>query len=536
MRKALLLAALLLVGGPSLAQSQFKDAIKGAVQGATLDEIIQWSNAQFRRQATIGRYVRWGGSIVLGAALVAAGLDYFYNYLKRQTGTSLDQWYNWVAVPYAYTGRCIDRGSYRDWYAVMYQWNGSSWVVYGSTYATSDYRACNGSNLASFTQSWLSVHVKGVPEPYRSAQWGQSSSVVACPSGWTCMTLVPNVQNTRPALSDWLTSHPDAANGVKTAVGTYLDSVPIGSPSAPYPGVQFEPVPNPNQWTDNPFTRPDIDTDGDGWPDPVEWKEANRRGVPWPDVINDPNAYPDPNGDPDGDGWPTLKEVELGTDPYDATSKPSTGTNPATRSPDTDGDGWPDDVEISQGTDPRNPASHPVDTDGDGWPDTEETKQGTNPQDPASHPEGQPPAQQNPENPNEPQWPGGPAPVKPGEVALPAPPREERQKLPRVSELQELWQPFEQQVLDRWREELGRLRQQAANKFPFAILTAWNFRVETGSSECAFTVPIAEWQAQVDICNTPFWQAAATFRPILGMMVWVGAVFLLIRRALDIQG
>ncbi len=492
MRKALLLAALLLVGGPSLAQSQFKDAIKGAVQGATLDEIIQWSNAQFRRQATIGRYVRWGGSIVLGSALIAAGLDYFYNYLKRETGTSLDDWYNWSPVGdwvyYVADGSC-------DYYFGRY-----SWIL--------GYRGANRE------WDWLSPDSCASPNP-ASAQaeaigrWGSREGYkwygpfTRSSDGRRVWYYAPSSQ--RPTLAEWVQSRPDAAQGVRQAVDRYLQDLQPSSPARPYPGVQLDPIPNPNQWTDNPFTRPDIDTDGDGWPDSVEWKEANRRGVPWPDVINDPNVYPDPNGDPDGDSWPTLKEVELGTDPYDATSKPSTGTNPATGSPDTDGDGWPDDVEISQGTDPR---------------------------DPASHPEGQPPAQQNPE----PQWPGGPAPVKPGEVALPAPPREERQELPRVSELQELWQPFEQQVLDRWREELGRLRQQAANKFPFAILTAWNFRVETGSSECAFTVPIAEWQAQVDICNTPFWQAAATFRPILGMMVWVGAVFLLIRRALDIQG
>jgi hypothetical protein len=91
----LLVLSLLGAGGPALAQSHFKDAVKSAVAGSTLDEVIAWSDAQFARAATIGRYVRWGGTILLGSALIAAGLDYFYNYLRRETGTSLDQWVNW---------------------------------------------------------------------------------------------------------------------------------------------------------------------------------------------------------------------------------------------------------------------------------------------------------------------------------------------------------------------------------------------------------------------------------------------------------
>ena len=67
----LLVLALVGAGGPVLAQSHFKDAVKGAVQGSTLDEVIAWSNARFARQAAIGRYVRWGGTILLGSALIA---------------------------------------------------------------------------------------------------------------------------------------------------------------------------------------------------------------------------------------------------------------------------------------------------------------------------------------------------------------------------------------------------------------------------------------------------------------------------------
>lgn len=502
-RLALLILLVLLSlgwGGPAFAQEHFKGAIRSTVQGMTLDEIIQWSNAQFRRQATIGRYVRWGGAIVLGSALVYTALDYFYNVLKAQTGTSLDSWYFWSS-PYVEVGRCIDRGSYRSFVAVAYV-NGQQ-VNY---YSRDTYGECDVPSLQSFTEYWYSWHLvrnyselQGVPTRYVSPPSG------TCPSGWTCIAVVPQLG--RPSLPDWLQSHPDAANGVKQAVTRYVDSNPIGSPSSPYPGVQLEPVPNPNQWTDNPFTRPDIDTDGDGWPDPVEWREANRRGVPWPDLINNPQAYPDPNGDPDGDGYTNLEEVQQGTDPYDPASHPVR----------------------------RSPTSPWVDTDGDGYSDEEEIRKGTNPNDPASYPD-TPPEQQPEENPDEPQWPGGPPPGRIDPVQLPEVEQVEREKLPEWDKLNPLAEAWRQQVVDRVSQKLAELQNILKDRFPFGIIAGIRQRVSFADAQCAIQLSLPPVGAlAVDICNTPVWQLATSFRPVLVGLVWVAFGFAVIRRALDVQ-
>jgi hypothetical protein len=247
----LLVIALVGAGGPALAQSHFKDAVKSAVQGSTLDEVIAWSNARFARQAAIGRYVRWGGTILLGSALIAAGLDYFYNYLRRQTGTSLDQWVNWsggVPEP-VWTGRSSPAnaaditnalrekcGPDFAFYPVVWVFTSGSdgygyriYVVNSRGHSVAELADVPPSPSRSQAQAYAMATAEAWP---RFRQWVSGR----CPQAF----------EERPPLSEWIQRHPDAAQGVRQVVITYVDATPIGSPRSPYPGVELQPVPNPN--------------------------------------------------------------------------------------------------------------------------------------------------------------------------------------------------------------------------------------------------------------------------------------------------
>lgn len=524
--------------GPWTAWEGYTAAIRGAVQGSTLDEVIQWSDRQFARRAAVGRYVRWGGTIMLGSALIYAGLDYFYNYLRRETGTSLDVWVRWPTVP----DPDFDRGNPANANEIMEALRekcGEHMQVYP--------RILVWGGASGFKYSWGGeiVNHQGTSVATGPSQYGYDTAAEAYNAAKAPITRwfrqwvaerCPQAYMSKPPLSEWIASSPDAAGGVRQVVDRYLQDHPIGSPSAPYPGVQLVPVPNPNQWTDNPFTRPDIDTDGDGWPDSIEWYEANRRGVPWPDVINDPRVYPDPNADPDWDGYTNQEELIAGTNPYDPASRPAPRSNPGTRT-DTDGDGWPDEEEIRRGTDPRNPQSKPegtpplprTDTDGDGWPDEEEIRQGTDPYNPESKPEGEPPQREEGED----AWPGGPPPVRPDPVELPQTELTKPQGLPELKP--EPWQNFIESTRERLETRLRQLRDTALTKVPFAFVNLVGWRTNLGNSPCAFPFAIGPYQAQVDICGTPVWRAATAFRPILAGLLFVGFGFALVRRSLDVQ-
>jgi len=500
----LLVIALVGAGGPALAQSHFKDAVKGAVQGSTLNEVIAWSDARFARQAAIGRYVRWGGTIFLGAALIAAGLDYFYRQLGRQTGTSLDRWMDWPGVPEpVWTGGVAPANAVQIADAIGAQC-GQHFRVYPSVevhgnpaYAYSMYAVNHqGTRVANLGYRSLSQTIP------RSEAYARATAEVWPLFRQWVLSVCPQAFQERPPLSEWIRRNPDAANGVRQAVTTYIEATPIGSPQAPYPGVQLQPVPNPNQWTDNPFTRPDIDTDGDGWPDSIEWYEANRRGVPWPEVINNPQVHPDPYGDADGDGWTNLEEVQLGTNPYDPNSRPQ--RRGPTTGVDTDGDGYPDDEEIRKGTDPRDPQSHP---------DT-------------------PPEEKQ----DELSWPGGPPPVRPDPVNLPEVEVPEKKDLPRLQEWDNVAESWKRNVQDRVAQRYRELQNVLREKFPFGILVMAQSRgVSTGSAQCVFTFEIAGQSALVSPCDTPVFQFMEGFRPVWLGLLLLGFTYAVIRRGLDVQ-
>ena len=89
--------------------------------------------------------------------------------------------------------------------------------------------------------------------------------------------------------------------------------------------------------------------------------------------------------DSDGDGYTDGDESIAGTNPYDASDYPGSG------SIDSDGDGYSDADETASGTSPNDASSYPgstsyTDSDGDGFSDADEASSGTDPYDPSSYP------------------------------------------------------------------------------------------------------------------------------------------------------
>lgn len=343
---------------------QWRSAISGAIRGSTLDEVIQWSDTQFARNASVGRYVRWGGAVMIGGALTLAALDWYYNELKRESGTSLDNYMSqsgsggalpptaWVAA--VNISKCYPSGyGYTNLDYGMVSNGGAQLFAYDHSPSFDD-PSCNAqpSDLATARarQRYSSDHPGAIwlgPRRVRTVTGYEFNAYDVVAAG------------PMPSLPDYLRTHPDAASAVRDITAQYVDNHDPGSPSAPYPGVTLNPTPNPNQWTDNPYTDRSIDTDGDGWPD---WMEKQR---PWPDGVNDPQSHPNPSDDSDGDGLTNDTERQCGSDPYDPASVcPDTPTDP--NKPGTKDDpswpgapGMPDLPQLTRPADPQLPEFTP---------------------------------------------------------------------------------------------------------------------------------------------------------------------------------
>lgn len=140
----------------------------------------------------------------------------------------------------------------------------------------------------------------------------------------------------RSSLYDFLEANPGAYQGLADSVMPWHESAKqeeAGYPSTyqnPYPEVQYDPVPNINQWHDNPYADPNLDTDGDGWKD---WFETRIGSDP-----NNAGDYPCSSCDPDGDQYSNADEHAAGTDPVNPDSRPDVVA-------DTDGDGVADSAD-----------------------------------------------------------------------------------------------------------------------------------------------------------------------------------------------
>ena len=277
----------------------------------------------------------------------------------------------------------------------------------------------------------------------------------------------------RPPLPDWIQDHPDAADGVKQALGDYVTSNDPSSFSEPWPGIQLDPPPTGNQWWDNPSFNPYEDTDGDGWPDWFEW-----------DVGADPSSpgsQPYPGGDPDGDGYDNAAERDAGTDPTDPNSRPGVDQDQ-----DTDGDGLKDSADPCP-NDPNNQC--------------------------------QPEEEENPD-----------------EIPDPSEPSLTPVDLPQLDqpELPEIASRFDQ-VRTNFEQNLQTLWDTLQDRFPVGM-ARWipaPPSVSGGSCDMSFQLEIPDLPpANIDICNNPVMQwAASTGRRIVLASLMVGFLFAIARRA-----
>lgn len=345
---ALVAAAVLLV--PSVGHAQAgATAVHGAARTYTTAEVLEMAGLRtVERTVSWGTIMRFAGGMVVAGSLIYSALDWFYDQAQQSTGTDLDTWeatpvppqVEWSEVnAYTFVTSVAWRDSYEA-YAAAY---GAPCTELTGLRATSTY--ASGGKYTAY--SALNRNTGTIWQRYTYDQPSQAAAIQTAKSvaevyydAWTAANCAEPQD-----LEDFLLTSPQAVDAVRTQVmPRYVDHLRDQTSAWPYTyaepygagaGISIDPAPNQNQWYDNPYANPQLDTDGDGFADWEEWVAGTNP--------NNPNEYPtvspNPATDTDGDGWSDADEAAAGTDPNDPDDYPAGSPAPA---PDTDADGIPD--------------------------------------------------------------------------------------------------------------------------------------------------------------------------------------------------
>ncbi len=272
-----------------------------------------------------GRVVPYVGVAVAAGGLIYSALEWFYGQAQQASGTDLDGWYGGtpgLAEAFVATISAANEGYAGANVRASYRLGGSGQVVELFGFRSEPYIS------RPFSASLWGEVFMGAAGAWRDAypsgdRWSSDVSADA----WVVSTvhLLPGAHETREyrvvirePLADLLARSQPARRAARDIVRDYLANqdeqgswpYTYEAPYGPATGIGLEPAPNINQWYDNPYANPALDTDGDGWPD---WKEVLGGTDPL-----DPNDYPaydpapgeDPNENPlpdrDGDGIPDI--------------------------------------------------------------------------------------------------------------------------------------------------------------------------------------------------------------------------------------
>lgn len=346
---------------------------------------------------------------ILGGTLVLAGLDWYFKQAKdASTPTGpLDEY----SAPTAWNTTNVNVNLQRNKYGIFngtYQYYDEvsvQWTAWASPTATAQTGSKNYKLAAGTAGDINKYRIEGENEASRLfAQISVQQPVPAY--DWQLIEHQTGTIETQSRYGktrsqrtahDLMPTTPDLASDFTNRVlPSYLNANPAPSPTALPPGTTWDgPVPNTNQWNDNPYSDPNLDTDRDGWTDPAEY-ELNHLPIDPGQPYDIPPPNYDPNYDYDDDGWSDKNENDNKTPldnpdqhPDQQPDRPTTPIQPGMPgydeqfdpNEDTDGDGTPNDKDLDDDADgipsesdpeplvPHDPNTDPGnDYDGDGTP------------------------------------------------------------------------------------------------------------------------------------------------------------------------